>query len=306
MSQRASSFRERRSRVKVDSDGAIALFLSVALRQRGVASNTLSAYENDLGGLARWLTGQDVALLNVSRSHLQGYFKSRLKAGASPNTLARQLSTFRQFYQESMRVGVICNDPTKDISMPFVLGVRPKPLTASDVELLLNALDLRNPLERRDSAMLKVLFATGLRVTELVGLRMDQMNFSGQGFVRFSRIENSERKLPLSDELVRSLLEYCAGARKVILGSTDSEYLFPNRRGLSMTRQAFWQKLKAYAERARIRRPLSPQLLRHSFATHLIETGTDMRVVQMLLGHSHLSTTQIYKRAAKERKMPRG
>ena len=220
--------------------------------------------------------------------------------GSRPRSTARQLSSFRRFFRYMVREGVLSADPTARISMPKVGRPLPKALPEEDVEALLEAPDVEDPLGHRDRTMLEVLYATGLRVTELVSLRLSQININ-QGVVRIVGKGGRERLIPLGEESIEWLQEFIAGPRMEILLERQTDYLFPTRRGDRMTRQAFWHIIKRYAGKADISSSLSPHTLRHAFATHLLNHGADLRVVQMLLGHSDLSTTQIYTHVARER-----
>jgi integrase/recombinase XerD len=199
-----------------------------------------------------------------------------------------------------VREGVLRDDPTAQIAMPKIGRSLPKSLTEEEVESLLNAPAIADPLGHRDRTMLEVLYATGLRVSELVNLKYSQIN-TNQGVIRIIGKGNRERLIPLGEEAVRWLTEFVKGPRNEILLDRTTDYLFPTRRGDRMTRQAFWHIIKRYARKAQIEKELSPHTMRHAFATHLLNHGADLRVVQMLLGHSDLSTTQIYTHVARER-----
>jgi integrase/recombinase XerD len=199
-----------------------------------------------------------------------------------------------------MREGLRDNDPTADIEMPRIGRSLPKTLTEEQVESLLHAPNTDEPLGHRDRAMLELLYATGLRVSELINLKMSQVNFN-QGVLRIVGKGDRERLIPLGDESQRWLRDFIDGPRMEILLERQTDYLFPTRRGDRMTRQAFWHIIKRYALKAGIEKKLSPHSLRHAFATHLLNRGADLRVVQLLLGHSDLSTTQIYTHVARER-----
>ena len=268
--------------------------------ERGLSANTLAAYRADLTALSRWLTERQVPILGTSRLDVQDFIAWRVQAGARPRSTARQLSSFRRFFRYLMRESLIREDPTAQIAMPKIGRSLPKSLTEEEVEALLAAPVVRDPLGNRDRTMLEVLYATGLRVSELVNLRYEQINLN-QGVIRVLGKGNRERLIPLGDEAVRWLTEFVHGARDEILLERQTDYLFPTRRGARMTRQAFWHIIKRYARKAGIAKGLSPHTLRHAFATHLLNHGADLRVVQILLGHSDLSTTQIYTHVASER-----
>ncbi len=283
-----------------DTDPAVSRFLDAVWAERGLSPNTLAAYRADLTALARWLAERQVAVVQMSHKDLQNFIESRVLGGARPRSTARQLSSFRRFFRHLVREGTIQEDPTAHIAMPKIGRSLPKSLTEEEVEALLAAPAVHDPLGNRDRAMLEVLYATGLRVSELVNLRYGQINLN-QGVIRIVGKGNRERLIPLGDEAVRWLTEFVRGARDEILLDRQTDYLFPTRRGDRMTRQAFWHIIKRYASKAGIAKGLSPHTLRHAFATHLLNHGADLRVVQILLGHSDLSTTQIYTHVASER-----
>lgn len=281
-------------------DPAILRFLDVIWMERGLAANTLAAYRADLEALQHWLTERGGSLTGATRADLLEYVAARVAAGARPRSTARQLSAFRRFFRQQLRDGVRRDDPTAEVAMPRLGRALPKSLSESDVERLLAAPRIDEPLGFRDRAMLELLYATGLRVSELVALRHTQVNLN-QGVLRVTGKGGRERLVPLGAEALNWLQRFEAGARREILGARQTDELFPTRRGEGMTRQAFWNLIKRHARVAGIDKPLSPHTLRHAFATHLLNHGADLRVVQMLLGHSDLSTTQIYTHVARER-----
>jgi integrase/recombinase XerD len=283
-----------------DTDPAVSRFLDAVWMERGLSSNTLAAYRADLTALSRWLSERGAAMVRTTRQDLQDFIAWRVEAGARPRSTARQLSSFRRFFRYLVREGVLREDPTAQIAMPKIGRSLPKSLTEEEVEALLAAPVVGDPLGNRDRTMLEVLYATGLRVSELVNLRYSQVNLN-QGVIRILGKGNRERLIPLGEEAVRWLNEFTRTARGEILLERQTDYLFPTRRGDRMTRQAFWHIIKRYARKAGVDRELSPHTLRHAFATHLLNHGADLRVVQMLLGHSDLSTTQIYTHVARER-----
>ena len=284
----------------LEPDPAIARFLDLVWMERGLSSNTLAAYRSDLLALQRWQHTHDRRIVSTARADLLEYVAARAAEGARPRTTARQISSFRRFFRYLLRDGVIALDPTTDVAMPKLGRALPKSLTEDEVERLLATPPVDEPLGVRDRAMLEVLYATGLRVSELVTLKHAQVNLN-QGVVRVTGKGDRERLVPLGAEAAAWLERFDAGARAALLDGRSTDYLFPTRRADAMTRQTFWHLIKRYARRAGIRKPLSPHTLRHAFATHLINHGADLRVVQMLLGHSDLSTTQIYTHVARER-----
>jgi len=281
-------------------DPLITRFLDAVWMERGLSSNTLAAYRADLVALARWLAGRHVALPKTGRAELMEFIAARVHGGARPRSTARQLSSFRRFFRYLIRENLISEDPTAQIAMPKIGRSLPRSLTESEVEALLAAPAVADPLGHRDRTMLEVLYATGLRVSELVHLKLGQVNMN-QGVIRVLGKGNRERLIPLGEEAVRWLKSFIETARADILLDRSTDFLFPTRRGDRMTRQAFWHIIKRYARKASVDRDLSPHTLRHAFATHLLNHGADLRVVQMLLGHSDLSTTQIYTHVARER-----
>jgi integrase/recombinase XerD len=268
--------------------------------ERGLSANTLVAYRADLVALHRWLCARNLSLAQTGRAELMDFIAARVQAGARPRSTARQLSSFRRFFRYLMREGGVREDPTAQIAMPKIGRSLPRSLSEAEVESLLGAPAVTDPLGYRDRTMLEVLYATGLRVSELVSLKLGQINMN-QGVTRVLGKGNRERLIPLGEEAVRWLKAFISGARNDILLDRSTDYLFPTRRGDRMTRQAFWHIIKRYARKAGVDRELSPHTLRHAFATHLLNHGADLRVVQMLLGHSDLSTTQIYTHVARER-----
>lgn len=275
-------------------------FLDRIWMERGLSQNTLDAYRGDLLSLARWQASRGNDLLGVGRDTLLAYMAARLKQGQQARSTARMLSSLRHFYRHQLRVGRIDSDPTALIDTPRLGRSLPHALTEDEVEKLLEAPDTETPLGMRDRTMLEVLYAAGLRVSELVNLDIAQVN-QQQGVVRITGKGGKERLVPLGEMALDWLQRYLGEARAEILKERPCDAVFPSRRGRAMTRQTFWHALRRYAIQARITRQLSPHVLRHSFATHLLNHGADLRVVQMLLGHGDLSTTQIYTHVARER-----
>lgn len=275
-------------------------FTDVLWMEHGLSKNTLIAYRNDLAGLAGWLAGQDKELRSARRQDLLGYLSERVADGARPRTTARLVSSMRRYYRFLIREGCLQEDPSVRIETPRIGRPLPDTLSESEVEALLDAPEDADPLGLRDRAMLELLYACGLRVSELVGLTSDQVNLT-QGVVRLMGKGNKERLVPLGEEAVDWLQRYIDEGRAELASDSRARELFITRRGAGMTRQAFWYRIRHYAVVAGINKHLSPHTLRHAFATHLLNHGADLRVVQMLLGHSDLSTTQIYTHVARER-----
>jgi integrase/recombinase XerD len=268
--------------------------------EKGLSAHSISAYRRDLTALANWLESQSVELERAGSADLQAYLGFRYSQKHSPRSTARHLSCFRGFYAWLIRESRIRVNPTELIDSMKLGRPLPKSMPETDVELLLNEPDVSIPLELRDKAMLELLYATGLRVSELIGLTMSQMN-QRQGVVRTFGKGSKERLVPVGETALQWLDRYLKESRPVFLPAGSSDVLFPSRRGNLMTRQAFWHRIGLYARRAGIKYAVSPHLLRHAFATHLLNHGADLRVVQLLLGHSDLSTTQIYTHIARER-----
>ncbi len=276
----------------------IETFADALWMEHGLSQNTLAAYRRDLSHFSRWLEHRAAGLGGASRVNVLEYLSSL--AAAPPRTVARRLSALRRFYGWLLREGRVAEDPCARVSAPRLGRPLPRSLSEAEIEALLGAPDVEGPLGLRDRAMLEVLYATGLRVSELVGLRLEETDLR-QGLVRVTGKGGRQRLVPLGEEAVAWLERYLAEARGVLLGPRASDAVFPTARGSAMTRQAFWQLVKRYAARAGIARALSPHTLRHAFATHLLDHGADLRVVQMLLGHADVSTTQIYTHVARER-----
>ena len=275
-------------------------FLDAIWMERGLSENTLGAYRADLMALNQRLESNSVDLVHASRADIMDYVAWRVEGGAKPRSTARQLSSFRRFYRYLLREGLISEDPTVNIAMPKIGRSLPQSLSEQDVDALLAAPRVSEPLGHRDRTMLEVLYATGVRVSELINLKLSQINLN-QGVLRIVGKGNRERLIPLGDEAQDWIREFIDGPRGEILLERQTEYLFPTRRGDRMTRQAFWHIIKRYAAKASISKKLSPHTVRHAFATHLLNNGADLRVVQLLLGHSDVSTTQIYTHVARER-----
>lgn len=274
-------------------------FLNALWLEFGLSDNTVAAYGSDLKLFDKWL--QDKTLLEAGENDVDGFVRFRKQGGGGANrSAARILSSLRRFYGYLLRESQISSDPTELVDMPRLGRSLPDSLSEIEVELLLQAPETVHPLGFRDRAMLELLYATGLRVSELVGLTFQQINFR-QGCVRITGKGDKERLVPLGEEAMDWLERYVAGARQDILGNRQSDYLFVTARASYMTRQAFWHIIKRYAKLAGIDKHLSPHTLRHAFATHLLNHGADLRVVQLLLGHSDLSTTQIYTHIAQQR-----
>lgn len=275
-------------------------YLDALWMEKGLSQNSLSAYRRDLDSLLHWLRQRDIEPKKVLSTHLQEHLSLRLQQGLSARSTARFLSCVRGFYHYLLRENLVQSDPTALIKNPKLGRPLPKSLTEEDVENLLLAPNVDQAIGLRDRTMLEVLYACGLRVSELVGLTLHQVNLR-QGVVRVFGKGRKERLVPLGDEACEWLRRYLREARSELLTSPSSEVLFPSTRGQAMTRQTCWHRIKHWATVAGIDKPLSPHVLRHAFATHLLNHGADLRTVQLLLGHSDLSTTQIYTHVANSR-----
>ncbi len=275
-------------------------FLDSLWLESGLSKNTVEAYQRDLLGFAAWLQQSDTDLVAATREDILKYQGIRMREGRKARSEARLLSTLRRFYRYLCREEIRDSDPTAKIESPRLGKPLPSSLTEDEVEILLEQPDVYVPLGLRDRTMLEVLYATGLRVSELVSLTFEQVNMR-QGLIRCVGKGNKERLVPLGEIALDYLQRYFVESRPALLKGNVNEDLFPTQRGKAMTRQAFWYLIKKYAKQAGIEKDLSPHTLRHAFATHLLNHGADLRVVQLLLGHSDLSTTQIYTHVAKER-----
>lgn len=279
----------------------IDLFLNEYWIEKGLSENTVQSYRLDLTALCDWLDKNDLSLETLDAVDLQGFLGERLEKGYKATSTARMLSAMRKLFQYLYREKYRVDDPSAVLSLPKLPSRLPKYLTEQQVSDLLNTPDVDVPLELRDKAMLELLYATGLRVTELVSLTIENMSVQ-QGVVRVIGKGNKERIVPMGEEAAYWVRQFMLYGRPVLLNGQSSDVVFPSQRAQQMTRQTFWHRVKHYAILADIDADaLSPHVLRHAFATHLVNHGADLRVVQMLLGHTDLSTTQIYTHVAKER-----
>ncbi len=281
-------------------DDPVDQYLDRMWAEKGHTANTLASYGRDLRALAGWLENRGHTILFADTANIQDYLRYRMDTGLSARSTARFLSCIRGFYQYWVREGRRELDPTYLIDSPKTGRSLPKAVSEHEVNLLLAAPDTTSPLGLRDKAMLEVLYACGLRVTELVGLTLDQINVN-QGVVRVFGKGGKERLVPMGDAALHWLALFLDRARMKLLHNRPATIVFPSGRGARMTRQTFWHRIKHWAAVAGIATPLSPHTLRHAFATHLLNHGADIRSVQLLLGHSDLSTTQIYTHVAQYR-----
>ncbi|MDN6318554.1 MAG: site-specific tyrosine recombinase XerD [Marinobacter sp.] len=288
--------------MRAEDEAVIVRFVDAVWLEDGLGEKTRQAYRSDLHRLAAWLENQPgrPLLIETRRSDLLAWMASGLAQGVKTSTAARRLSGIRRFFRYLLREKLISEDPSLRIESPKLPRRLPDSLTEEEVDALLAEPDPRLPIEQRDKAMLEILYGCGLRVSELTGLRVDQVNLR-QGVIRVTGKGDKERLVPLGEEAVDWLLQYMKEGRLELLKGQACDALFPGNRATAMTRQTFWYRIRHYATRIGIHKHLSPHTLRHAFATHLLNHGADLRVVQMLLGHSDLSTTQIYTHVARQR-----
>jgi len=266
----------------------------------GLSKNTLNSYRFDLSIFVNWLAEtKKIELLDVSELEIQEFLAFKFPTSKS-RSISRLLATLRRFFRFLLRENKIKEDPTLKIQTPKIPKSLPKSLSEDEVEGLLEAPDIKTDVGMRDRSMLELLYACGLRVSELVGIQLTEVILS-DGVIRVTGKGSKTRLVPMGEEAVDWIKKYLAESRQNILNKQTSKFLFVTNRGGEMTRQAFWYLIKKYALMANIDKPMSPHILRHAFATHLINHGADLRVVQMLLGHSDISTTQIYTHVARER-----
>ncbi|MEZ8105520.1 site-specific tyrosine recombinase XerD [Vibrio cortegadensis] len=281
--------------------GIVEQFLDTMWMERGLSENTLSSYRTDLSKLIKWMSEHNYRLGFISLSGLQEYQAWLVAQDYKQTSRARMQSAIRRLFQYLHREKHRADDPSALLVSPKLPQRLPKDLSEEQVDDLLNAPDPNDPIELRDKAMLELLYATGLRVTELVSLTMENISLR-QGVVRVIGKGGKERLVPMGENAVDWIETFIEQGRPLLLGEKTSDVVFPSRRARQMTRQTFWHRIKHYALIAEIDTELlSPHVLRHAFATHLLNYGADLRVVQMLLGHSDLSTTQIYTHVATER-----
>lgn len=278
---------------------AIQTYLDAVWVEKALSEHTLAAYRRDLNYAARVLEGLGTNLLLANAADLSTCLSERYRQGSNASSTARFLSALRGFYRYLLRENIRPDDPTALLQSPRLARRLPVSLAPAEVEALLNAPDVESPLGIRDRAMLELLYATGLRVSELVNLALHNLNLR-QGVVRVTGKGGTERLVPMGEVALYWVVRFIEEVRDD-LAPAGSHVVFPSRRGRPMTRQTFWYAIKRYAALAGIRNPISPHTLRHAFATHLVDNGADLRAVQMMLGHADLSTTQIYTHVAQQR-----
>jgi len=281
-------------------DAVIERFLRHLQVERGLAANTLTAYRQDLRKFSAFCTAQKLTIETADSDAVLDFLSGLYRRKLSSRSVARQLATLRVFFRFAVTEGLLPEEPTLNLEAPRVWKGLPVLLSIPQVEKLLAQPDLAAPLGARDAAMLEVLYSTGLRVSELVGLRLAELDLS-MGCVRCVGKGNKERLVPLGRRALDALRRFLGEPRARLLHGRSSPFVFLNRRGVKMSRVGFWKVLKAYGRRAGLPPKLSPHKLRHSFATHLLERGADLRSVQAMLGHADISTTQIYTHVTQER-----
>jgi integrase/recombinase XerD len=287
--------------INVERDPIIDRFIDSLWAQKGLAELTLEAYQQDLMQFSRWLTERSGDLAKAESGDVQQFLSDRFDRGSSARSNARLLSTLKQFYRHLVRQGERQDNPTALISAPKIHRSLPPSMAESDVENLLLAPDLESDYGMRDRCMLELMYSSGLRVSELVGLEVNQVN-TRLGLVRLVGKGSKERVVPVGEEALHWLKRYLQQSRPALQSnSAVNDALFLSSRGTAITRQAFWQNIKKHLLKGGVKTVFSPHSLRHAFATHLLNHGADLRTVQMLLGHSSLSTTQIYTHIAQTR-----
>lgn len=279
---------------------AVAEFLDYVRVEKGLATNSLASYGRDLAGFAQYLKRARKTPDQIHRGDVRDYLASLYRRGLSARSVARHLVSLRNFYRFLLQEGQIQSDPTAEVDGPKVGHSLPKYLTAQEVDALLAQPDPSTPAGLRDRAMLELLYATGMRVSELVHLRWEDFE-ANLGVVRCRGKGSKERLIPVGKSALRAVEAYWREGRAKLAGKMSSPFLFLNRRGTGLSRVGFWKILAQYGRAAGISTPLTPHLVRHSFATHLLERGADLRSIQLMLGHSDISTTQIYTHVLKER-----
>lgn len=276
-------------------------FIDYLGHEKGLATNTLESYSRDLKQYYGFLSEDaDESLESASQATIVAYLMYLRKQGKATATIARRLAALKAFYQFLVKENYVSKDPTNELSSPKLERKLPKVLTVAEVERLLNQPDQKTLNGKRDKAMLEVLYATGIRASELVNLNVDDVDLQ-EGFVRCMGKGSKERVVPLGEMAKKALSLYISEVRPKLLTNPNDKALFLNHHGKRLTRQGFWKIVKKYAQAAQIKKEITPHTLRHSFATHLLENGADIRAVQEMLGHSDISTTQIYTHVTKER-----
>ena len=281
------------------NSGQLDTFIDHLWLEDGLSKNTLDSYRTDLSLFNAWLANINSHLLEANQADIQQYLAVKFPQ-SKPRSISRLIASMRRFYRYALRENLIKTDPTLQIESPKLPRSLPKSLNEQDVEDLLNAPDISQPIGLRDRAMLELLYASGLRVSELVTVKVNEVS-TQDGVVRVTGKGSKTRLVPMGEEAADWIDKYLKQARPEILHKRLCDAMFVTARADAMTRQAFWYLIKRYAQVAGITKHMSPHVLRHAFATHLLNHGADLRVVQMLLGHADISTTQIYTHVARER-----
>ncbi len=270
----------------------VKLFLEFLQNEKKLSDNTLQSYKRDIIQYQNYLEENGINYAKVSKEDIKAYLNYLKQIGKKPSTISRNLASIRSFYQFSIRNKKIRNDPTEDVQSPKIEKRVPSVLTAQEVELLLEQpkdVDLKGT---RDKAMLEFAYATGMRVTEIINLNIEDVNLEGEYVI--CRVGSKQRNIPLGSLSLKALKEYIDEARPILIRNEKEKALFVNVNGQRLTRQGFWKIVKYYKEQAHITKDITPHVLRHSFATHLLQNGADLKAIQTMLGHSDISSTQVY------------
>jgi len=286
--------------IRLDDADLVGEFISYLTIERGLSQNTLESYANDLEQFTRYIQDEDISLLEVTPAVVVTYLLESRKTGKAATTVSRHLAAIKSFYHFLVHEDEIQDDPTANLESPKLERKLPEVLTVDEVELLLKQPDVTTVTGQRDQAMLEVLYATGLRVTEMVGLNVNDVDLE-VGCVRCTGKRAKERIVPLGRVAIRAVSKYLDDSRPALVKTQREPALFVNHHGHRLTRQGFWKILKSYARQVNIGKNITPHTLRHSFATHLLTNGADLRSVQELLGHADITTTQIYTHLTKHR-----
>ena len=276
-------------------------FLNYISVEKGMANNTLSAYKRDLSRFADYLKSKKIDSIDkVSRQMINSFMMAEKERGLASNSISRELACIKSFFKFLLKENIVKEDAATIIESPKLWKKLPYTLSVAEVETLLNAPNVRDLMEMRDKACLELMYATGMRVSELVNLKMDDINL-GVGFAKCFGKGSKERIVPFGKKAKESLERYLEKSRPNFLKKHISNFLFLTRLGKPMSRQTFWKIIKRYVKIAKIKKKVTPHSLRHSFATHILERGADLRIVQEMLGHADISTTQIYTHVSKDR-----
>lgn len=293
-------FRPENQALSVPVDPLVGTFMHYLRVERGLSHNTILAYRQDMQKFTEFLRERDVNVKDVTRSNVVEFLCALYKRGLDSRSVSRYQATLRNFYRFCVTEGVLKEDPVSTIESPKVRRSLPHFLSVKEVERLLSQPDMSTPLGLRDKAIIELLYSTGLRVSELCGLRVSDIQMKS-GTLRCIGKGNKERIVPVGRRALDIIERYLGESRPTLLGTASSPFLFLHTRGGKVNRILVWQVLRTYGDLAGLREPLSPHMLRHSFATHLLDGGADLRSVQMMLGHADITTTQIYTHVVEER-----